>query len=156
MLRRSVATTVPFQCHDQPSRTILTNSSFVNNEETVVHLDVGECGALEVARNSFLENNNSGQEGVMMVNAEPREGVRFKAPIHPVRLSINYRFFSRHRYQFRFKKTNSPKMVENIWLCSACMGLIQLMDHFAGIECTVIFTQLLHAWATVDTWLCAK
>ncbi|EYB92442.1 hypothetical protein Y032_0194g1447 [Ancylostoma ceylanicum] len=65
---------IGLECHEQPSRTRLTNSTFVNNEETVVHLDVGECGALEVTRNSFLENNNSGQEGVLMVNAQPREG----------------------------------------------------------------------------------
>ncbi|RCN31354.1 hypothetical protein ANCCAN_22862 [Ancylostoma caninum] len=65
---------VALECHEQPSQTRLTNSTFINNEETVVHLDVGECGSLEVSRNSFLENNNSGQEGVLMVNAEPRGG----------------------------------------------------------------------------------
>ncbi|RCN29315.1 hypothetical protein ANCCAN_24932 [Ancylostoma caninum] len=65
---------IGLECHEQPSQTRLTNSTFVNNEETVVHLDVGECGSLEVSRNSFLENNNSGQEGVLMVNAEPRGG----------------------------------------------------------------------------------
>ncbi|KHJ82503.1 hypothetical protein OESDEN_17803 [Oesophagostomum dentatum] len=65
---------VALECHEQPSRTRLTNSTFINNDETVVHIDVGECGALEVSRNTFLENNNSGKEGVMMINAEPREG----------------------------------------------------------------------------------
>ncbi|KAL6741896.1 hypothetical protein Aduo_015107 [Ancylostoma duodenale] len=62
---------IGLECHEQPSKTRLRNSTFINNEETVVHLDVGECGSLEVSRNSFLENNNSGQEGVLMSSSLP-------------------------------------------------------------------------------------
>ncbi|KAK6756638.1 hypothetical protein RB195_014827 [Necator americanus] len=64
---------VTLECNERTSRTRLKNSSFTNNEETVAHFDVGECGSLEISRNSFLENNKSGREGVMMVNAEPGE-----------------------------------------------------------------------------------
>ncbi|WKY10803.1 hypothetical protein Q1695_002846 [Nippostrongylus brasiliensis] len=65
---------VGVECQDQTSQSRLSNSSFVNNEDTVTHFDVGQCGSVNVRDNVFTENNNNGRHGVLMVNAAPREG----------------------------------------------------------------------------------
>ncbi|KAK5976457.1 hypothetical protein GCK32_001885 [Trichostrongylus colubriformis] len=62
------------ECREQRSLSRMTNTTFVNNEDTVANFDVGECGSVQVEGNRFSENNNNGRAGVLMMNATPREG----------------------------------------------------------------------------------
>ncbi|VDL84123.1 unnamed protein product, partial [Nippostrongylus brasiliensis] len=62
---------VGVECQDQTSQSRLSNSSFVNNEDTVTHFDVGQCGSVNVRDNVFTENNNNGRHGVLMSAALP-------------------------------------------------------------------------------------
>ncbi|VDO60796.1 unnamed protein product [Haemonchus placei] len=51
------------------------NTTFVSNQDTVVNIDVGECGSVGVEGNRFEGNNNDGRNGVLMMNASPRVGL---------------------------------------------------------------------------------
>uniref|UniRef100_A0A0K0DCL2 EGF-like domain-containing protein n=1 Tax=Angiostrongylus cantonensis TaxID=6313 RepID=A0A0K0DCL2_ANGCA len=61
------------QCRQKKSQAHLTNTTFRNNEDIVVHFDVGECVSVSVTGNRFLENNKAIGHGVLMLNAAPKE-----------------------------------------------------------------------------------
>ncbi|KAJ1350624.1 hypothetical protein KIN20_006454 [Parelaphostrongylus tenuis] len=73
------------ECRQRKSRTHLRNTTFRNNEDLVVHLDVGECGSASVIQNSFLENNKATGHGVLLLNAARKE----KLPALPIVVEAN-------------------------------------------------------------------
>lgn len=55
--------------------TTISDSTFVDNRDTVVSLQLGECGGLELNRNLFDRNNADGRAGVVRIDIEPNPGL---------------------------------------------------------------------------------
>ena len=64
-----------FQCNEKPSMTRIYDSIFFDNRDTVLSLQLGECGGLQLERNLFDRNNADGRAGVIRIDSEPNPGL---------------------------------------------------------------------------------
>uniref|UniRef100_A0A1I7XM01 Beta_helix domain-containing protein n=1 Tax=Heterorhabditis bacteriophora TaxID=37862 RepID=A0A1I7XM01_HETBA len=61
------------ECRDHPFLITIRNSLFTYNNDTVIHLHMGECAGLEMKDNLLEENNRNGEQGVLILKAQPKK-----------------------------------------------------------------------------------